>query len=512
MTRLPGTSTNCPRCGGRLARDNASGRCAGCQAAERDRLVAPPTVSASFWTHEPIRRALAERHLGRVIRAYRCHPYHGRHPLPQRTVASWLGITQAQLSRVENGPAMVHLDRLTHWAQLLRIPGDRLWFALPDLDPGGAPGTAGMTGDRRGPDQVGAESAATSVPDRADTVVSAFAGGGDTTNRRRFAALATLAGIGVSGSFDLLGVRTELPRTVGMEQVNLAGALVDEFRRADAAVGADALCDIAVQVHTHLSSWAADVAFSRPVGDVLQAVLASLATQVAWLAIDADRRAEARPYLHEAISRARIADDPREEVRALACLSLLIRKDRPGEALQCAEAALRIAAGWATPRLTTLLHLRSAYAYATLRDAGGVSREMTKARRDLDRGTHEDDQPFLQFVNAQEVSGIEGLSYLALGRPDRASDSFRSVVASPSLVNRRNHVYYTVCLAKAASRKGDVNQAARTALAVLPSVSGINSTRVSRLLAGIRSDLAHSRQATAATREFVDAYDRVAAR
>jgi hypothetical protein len=132
MTRLPVTPANCPRCGGRLARDNDSGRCAACQAAERNRLIAPPTVPASFWEHEPIRQALTERHLGRVIRAYRCHPYHGRQPLPQTTVARWLGITQAQLSRVENGPPMVHLDRLIHWAQLLHVPPPLLWFKLSD--------------------------------------------------------------------------------------------------------------------------------------------------------------------------------------------------------------------------------------------------------------------------------------------------------------------------------------------------------------------------------------------
>ncbi|MEH1053668.1 DNA-binding protein [Micromonospora sp. CPCC 206171] len=47
-------------------------------------------------------------------------------------MARWLGITQAQLSRVESGPAIVHLDRLTHWAQLLRIPARLLWFKLPE--------------------------------------------------------------------------------------------------------------------------------------------------------------------------------------------------------------------------------------------------------------------------------------------------------------------------------------------------------------------------------------------
>ncbi|GHJ12508.1 hypothetical protein TPA0908_05030 [Micromonospora sp. AKA38] len=59
----------CARCGASLAADNNSGRCASCQRAERDRIVAAPEVPAAFWSHEPLRRALAERHLGRVIRA-----------------------------------------------------------------------------------------------------------------------------------------------------------------------------------------------------------------------------------------------------------------------------------------------------------------------------------------------------------------------------------------------------------------------------------------------------------
>ncbi|MDG4805114.1 helix-turn-helix transcriptional regulator [Micromonospora sp. WMMD980] len=69
--------------------------------------------------------------MGQVIRAWRTHPHHGRHPVPQTQVAAWVGMSQAQLSRVENGPPIVHLDRLAQWATVLRIPPDRLWFALP---------------------------------------------------------------------------------------------------------------------------------------------------------------------------------------------------------------------------------------------------------------------------------------------------------------------------------------------------------------------------------------------
>jgi transcriptional regulator with XRE-family HTH domain len=69
--------------------------------------------------------------MGRLIRAYRLHPHHGRRGLSQQRVAEWAGITQAQLSRIESGPAILHLDRLGQWACLLDVPQQHLWFYLP---------------------------------------------------------------------------------------------------------------------------------------------------------------------------------------------------------------------------------------------------------------------------------------------------------------------------------------------------------------------------------------------
>ncbi|WP_433662479.1 XRE family transcriptional regulator [Nocardia sp. CA-128927] len=74
--------------------------------------------------------ALATWHMGRVIYAYRTHPYHGN-PLAQDTVARWLGLSQSQLSRLEVGIAPEQLSKLIHWAEALKIPGELLWFKLP---------------------------------------------------------------------------------------------------------------------------------------------------------------------------------------------------------------------------------------------------------------------------------------------------------------------------------------------------------------------------------------------
>jgi transcriptional regulator with XRE-family HTH domain len=77
-----------------------------------------------------MRDALATWHMGRVIYTYRTHPYHAR-PLTQEIVGNWLGLTQAQLSRIENGRAPEELSKLIRYAIIFEIPDDLLWFKLP---------------------------------------------------------------------------------------------------------------------------------------------------------------------------------------------------------------------------------------------------------------------------------------------------------------------------------------------------------------------------------------------
>ncbi len=126
----------CPGCGTRLtvAADSAGGQCQPCQRRSTALACGAPHVPAEFWAVDCIRDALAGWHMGRVIAAYRTHPFHGR-PLSQELVGGWVGLTQAQISRIENGPAIKDLDRLTRWARTLRIPQPLLWFKLPVDEP-----------------------------------------------------------------------------------------------------------------------------------------------------------------------------------------------------------------------------------------------------------------------------------------------------------------------------------------------------------------------------------------
>lgn len=90
--------------------------------------MSPPEVPPEFWRHESLRDAFDSGHIGKVIAAYRPHPWHGR-PVSQAVVARWLGVGQSRLSRIENGAPIRDLDRLIELAELLEIPAGYLWFS-----------------------------------------------------------------------------------------------------------------------------------------------------------------------------------------------------------------------------------------------------------------------------------------------------------------------------------------------------------------------------------------------
>jgi transcriptional regulator with XRE-family HTH domain len=126
-----GTRT-CTRCRTRLARDNIGVLCGPCSRMPDH----APTLSAAEWHADQLRKALHDKDIGALLRAWRHHPAHGRRPVPQAELARWLGITQGQLSRIENGRNRVRdLDKLTHYSRTLAVPTELLWFELDDPPP-----------------------------------------------------------------------------------------------------------------------------------------------------------------------------------------------------------------------------------------------------------------------------------------------------------------------------------------------------------------------------------------
>lgn len=138
----------CARCGTRLAGDNRGTACGPCERHQAGSHLGsgPPQVPAGFWQADLIRDSLAGRHMGHFLRAYREHPFHGRRGIPQEIMARWLHLSQTQLSRIENGPAIHDLRRLTEWAKLFRIPPVLLWFDIGGQEAVSPAGSEGILG------------------------------------------------------------------------------------------------------------------------------------------------------------------------------------------------------------------------------------------------------------------------------------------------------------------------------------------------------------------------------
>ncbi|WP_245614228.1 hypothetical protein [Actinokineospora inagensis] len=118
-----------------MAADNTASMCGKCLRDVRDQLAVPVEYPREFFETDEFRAAFASRDIGKVFKAYRFHPHHLRvfgKGLNQELLGRWLSLTQAQVSKTENGSKPEqNLDTLQRYAQILHLPQEMLWFDLP---------------------------------------------------------------------------------------------------------------------------------------------------------------------------------------------------------------------------------------------------------------------------------------------------------------------------------------------------------------------------------------------
>lgn len=133
--RPPDGRRRCQGCDAPLAVSNTARLCGRCHRELRDQLRTPPAqLRSEFFETSEFRAAFECQHIGRVFKAYRNHPRHlqiyGK-ALNQELLGRWLGLTQAQVSKIENGKPEQNLEILRNYAKLLHLPQHLLWFDLP---------------------------------------------------------------------------------------------------------------------------------------------------------------------------------------------------------------------------------------------------------------------------------------------------------------------------------------------------------------------------------------------
>lgn len=131
-----GGGRRCPGCGTVLAADNDAPLCSRCHREQRDQLRTPPAqLKDEFFETDELRAAFRSQHIGKVFKAYRHHPRYLQlfsKALNQELLGRWLGLTQAQVSKIENASKPErNLEILWSYAKILHLPQHLLWFDLP---------------------------------------------------------------------------------------------------------------------------------------------------------------------------------------------------------------------------------------------------------------------------------------------------------------------------------------------------------------------------------------------
>ncbi len=509
------------RCGTLLAKDNTERQCARCQRASRDKLITPPEVSAEFWQTDQFRDAFAAQHMGRVARAYRTHPYHyavyGPSGVSQGLLGQWLGLSQPQVSRIENGPPIRNLDTLAYWARVLHIPPELLWFRLPDekseravTEPAVSQFGVTLTGPQPNGMQPGSDTCREPADDpehdpvlvapwnhRGTVEAVVVLSGGDRVKRRVFL---SLAGPVLTAPAHQWLVHEPEPVVAGLAGGRVSAGVVDrlpamiaELRAMDDVAGGGDVLSLA-QYHF---GWVAGLLDQSSYGDAtgrkLHVALAELGQFIGWVCYDTAQHGLAQRYYIAGLRAAHTADDRLLGAHILGSMAYqAAHQGQPGEAVTIIDTAVAGTRGQQTPRLLAELYIRKAHGFAVLKDASACTAAISQARTHVEQAGNDDDPSYLYWVRPAEITASAGECLLRLGQADQAAACMERGIALFDAPFDRDRQYYVAHVAVALARPGrqrDVEAAASKGMEAIGLAESLSSARSVDLIRNLTQQL-----------------------
>jgi len=490
MTQAP---RYCARCGGRLARDNRDARCTACNHAARDALLSSPAVPGEFWDTDQIRDALATWHIGRVIYAYRVHPYHGR-PLSQEQVGSWLGMTQAQLSRIENGRAPEELTKLIRYAQILGIPSHLLWFALPGqphasaaAQPDLAP-TLTLSAIVNGRPVLLPIDAATARANGLDDLLSEIGAscqsgeaGNGTAYRLNLRTPNALTSLGLDELEHVAAALNDARRYLDGSVVGYFGRQLSRCKTDDGKLGPAKALPLVLGILGAIQQHIGDV--KPDVRQALLAVGADGAEFAGWLYRDLRDSPSAAYWYERSMEWAQAANDTAMQGYVLLKKSQMAYEERDAQRVATlAEAAQ--CGPWQLPaKVRVEVTQQEARGLAMLgASIDVIERKLDEAQRLFASGDGDDRPQFGTYFNTGALLLRSASCYIEAGKPGRAAVLFDDAIARGGL-SRRDEGYFRARRAFACALSGEPDDAAQEGLTAWRIATATNSQRTTRELA-----------------------------
>ncbi len=378
-----------------------------------------PQLPVAAWRTDEMRNALHSKDIGAVLRAWRHHEIHGLRPIPQTVLARALGITQGQLSRIENGRNRVRdLDKLSHYARVLGAPAELLWFELDDVAAPAAPATERLR-----------------LPNGA-----------------------------------LVATSVRAPEPVLAESLL---STLDEYVRADRLAGSSSLLPVVTQQERFIDNL--EQTGSAAVRSELRAVHARFAEFLAWLHQDSANLSAAAEWAARAATLARETGDDRllSYIR-LRQSSVAADAGDAHEALDLARVALHDP-GDLTHRHHAMAQCQFARGFARLGDAGNCRRALDQATRHAARPGEVAD--LARHCTPDYVAMEAAHCLIDIGRPEQAIDTLEPRLPGWRPENRRDFGRSLAVLAIALAATGEPDRAVEVARHALVVVAETHSAR-----------------------------------
>jgi transcriptional regulator with XRE-family HTH domain len=427
-----------------------------------------------------MRDAFAAQHIGRVARVYRQHPHHealyGAAGITQTLLGQWLGLTQAQVSRIENGAPVRNIDTLTQWVRVLRIPPDLLWFDVPgsrritaasvnelfDLNSG--PGMAEPLKLHNG-DWLPAHSheLADMLREGAELPISST-----TVTRLVHEWL-------VTEPPQLIEVQSG--RRIGEGFVAKVERRIAELRRIDDFVaGGDLHTLVEQELHT-TAGLLREASYTEPLGRRLLVAIGELCQLAGWVVGDAGQYATAAHYYSVGVKAAHAANSPGLAGNLISTLAYQVANvGNPREAVLLAQSA-DIGGRQATATVQTLFKERLAWTYAKAGERRRAERTLAAVETTYQQRASGDDPEWVYWLDEDEIDIMAGRCYVELGQAERAVPLLSGVLAHYDERRTRELALYTSWLAEAHVQLGAVDEAVAAATRTLELTSQITSAR-----------------------------------
>lgn len=373
--------------------------------------------------------------------------------------------------RADNPPCP-RLASLRVLHALLGVPPEEMGFPIPD--------------HRQVTDAMSGHAGPTLSTSAGDVLRD---GDGPVRRREFFSTSARLgaATLGLAGT-PALAESASVDGAVGLAQVRELRRILLSLYALDDAYGADDVLVLGVRHLRRVRRVIDTGSYPDGIGRQLRLVAGETAEHCGWLSFDANRQDHARRFWGDALATARTLGDDGLEVIVLASLSLQARyDDRPREACELARAAQDRAAGWASPKLLSVLVEREADALARMRDHVGARRALARAMRLLERerGSHPTPE-WASFQGPAELSQAQGFLFAEAGHYKAAVPYVQAALAQQDSTYGRNRALYRLDLAEMLINSGEVDEGCAETISAAGQFGEVASGRVRSKLATVR--------------------------